>query len=97
MLGFHTLRTSGMAAKEAQINLRLPAELDAWLETQAGGKRKKPAYIRHLIERARAREEEEELRTMFDRAWESLSAEERAEERAERERWFGAYAGHEGG
>lgn len=84
-----------MATKEAQINLRLPEELDAWLEAHAGSKRAKPGYIRRVLERERAREEEEEMLEIFNRAWDSLSEEERTEERAERARWFGAYAGHD--
>ncbi len=82
-----------MANKEAQINVRLPGELDAWLEQQAGGKRQKAAYIRALVERERARAEEAELRALLDEAWESLSPEERAATRAEREAWLGAYSG----
>jgi hypothetical protein len=84
-----------MAAKEAQINLRLPAELDSWVEAHAGGKRQKPAFIRQLLERERARAEEEEMLAMFNTAWDDLTEEERAEERAERARWFGAYAGRD--
>jgi Arc/MetJ-type ribon-helix-helix transcriptional regulator len=80
-----------MATKEAQINLRLPTDLDEWVEEQAGGKRKKPGFIRELLERERAREEEAELQAMFDRAWDSLSEEEREAVRAEREEWLGAY------
>lgn len=86
-----------MATKEAQINLRLPEELDAWVEAHAGSKREKPAYIRQLLEREKAREEETEMLEMFNRAWDSLTEEERVEERTERDRWFGAYAGHERG
>jgi hypothetical protein len=82
-----------MGTKEAQINLRLPAELDEWLAEQAGGSRQKPAYIRDLLERERARQEEAELQAVFDHAWESLSAEEREAERREREGWIGAYSG----
>ncbi len=85
-----------MPRKEAQINVRLPSELDAWLERQAGGKRAKAAYIRALVERERERAEEAELRAMFDQAWESLSPEERAATRAEGEAWLGAYSGSEG-
>jgi hypothetical protein len=84
-----------MATKEAQINLRLPTDLDAWLTERAGGSRKKPGYIRDLLERERAREEEAELQAMFDHAWESLSPAEREAERREREAWIGAYVGKE--
>jgi hypothetical protein len=81
-----------MATKEAQINLRLPAELDAWLEVQAGGSRGKPAYIRELLERQRAKEEEETLRTIFNSGWDSLSDSERKEVVAEREALLGGFS-----
>jgi hypothetical protein len=81
-----------MATKEAQINLRLPAELDAWVEARAGGKRGKPAFVREILERERAREEEAKMLEMFNHAWDSLSAEEQEEVREEREDWMGAYA-----
>jgi hypothetical protein len=81
-----------MAAKEAQINLRLPAELDAWVEARAGGKRGKPAFVREILECERAREEEAKMLEMFHHAWDSLSAEEQEEVREEREDWIGAYA-----
>ncbi len=84
-----------MAAKEAQVNLRLPSELNAWVERQAGGSRMKAAYIRALLERERARAEEAELQALFDRAWDGLTAEERASERAEREAWLRGYSGSE--
>jgi hypothetical protein len=86
-----------MASNGGQINLRLPKEMDSWVEARAGGKRQKPAYIRQLIERERVREEEEEMLRMFDSAWDSLTEEHRTEERTERARWFVAYAGHERG
>lgn len=82
-----------MATKEAQINLRLPAELDAWIESRAGGKRRKPEYIRRLLERERAREEEERMLSMFNAAWDALSPEEKAEVREEREDWVGVHPG----
>lgn len=82
-----------MAIKEAQINLRLPADLDAWVEAQAGGKRGKPAFVRRILERERAREEEERMLAMFNAASDSLSPEEQEELRAEREDWMGAYSG----
>jgi hypothetical protein len=82
-----------MAAKEAQINLRLPADLDAWVESHAGGKRGKPAFVRQVLERERAREAEEKMLAMFNAAWDSLSPEEREAVREEREEWVGAYGG----
>lgn len=82
-----------MATKEAQISVRLPSDLDAWVEERAGGKREKPAFVRRLLERERDREEEREMQEIFDRAWESLPEEERARVEAEREEWMGVYAG----
>jgi hypothetical protein len=82
-----------MATKEAQINLRLPDDLDAWVEAHAGGKRRKPEYIRQLIEREKQRQEEAELTAMFNNAWDTLTDEERDVERAERESLLGAFAG----
>lgn len=84
-----------MARKEAQINLRVPADLDAWLAARAGGSRKKPGFIRALLERERAREEEAELQAMFDRAWDSLAPAEREAERREREALLSGWAGNE--
>lgn len=81
-----------MATKEAQINLRLPADLDAWVEAQAGGKREKPAFVREVLERERAREQELEMLEMFNHAWDSLPPAQREQVRAERELWMGAYA-----
>lgn len=85
-----------MSTKEAQINLRLPADLDLWIEERAGGKRKKPAFIRQLLERERAQEEEAEMQAMFDQAWDGLSESERKVVKAEREEWLGPYAGRGG-
>ena len=84
-----------MATKAAQINLRLPGDLDAWVEAHAGGKRMKPEYIRQLIEREKERQEEAELLATFNAAWDGLTDEERDEERAERESLLGAFTGLE--
>jgi len=84
-----------MATKNAQINLRLPADLDNWLAERAGGSRNKPAFVRELLERERAKEEEAAMQAMFDDAWESLAPEERETERREREAMLGAYAGND--
>jgi hypothetical protein len=84
-----------MATKEAQINLRLPEDLDAWVEAHAGGKRKKPEYIRQLIEREKRRQDEAELLAMFNAAWDGLTDKERDEERTERESLLGAFTGVE--
>lgn len=82
-----------MATKEAQISVRLPTDLDTWVEEQAGGKREKAGYIRRLLERERGRAEEARMQEMFDRAWESLPEEERKRVESEREEWLGAYSG----
>jgi hypothetical protein len=81
----------GMAIKEAQINLRLPADLDAWVEARAGGKRKKPAFVRQVLERERARQEEEEMLATFNHAWDSLTLQEQEQVREEREEWLDVY------
>lgn len=80
-----------MACKEAQINVRLPAELDAWVESRAGGKRGKPAFVRQILEREGARVQEVQMLIMFNDAWDSMSPEGEAEIREEREDWAGAY------
>lgn len=84
-------RSSG-APRASQINLRLPTELDLWIEEQAGGKRDKPAFIRQVLERERARARERALQAIFDQAWSGLSEEERQSVRLERAEWLGAYA-----
>jgi hypothetical protein len=83
-----------MATKNAQINLRLPADLDEWVSERAGGSRKKPAFIRDLLKRERAKEEELKMQAMFDQAWESLAPEEHEVEQRERDALLGAYAGN---
>ncbi len=82
-----------MAINEAQINLRLSSDLDSWVEARAGGKREKPAFVREILERERAREEEGKMLEIFNRAWDSLSPEEQEQVREEREDWTDAYAG----
>lgn len=74
--------------KEKQISLRVPEEVDRWLEQRAGGARKKAAFIRELVERERAAERENELLAMFNRAAEELTE----EDYAGRERLVGAFA-----
>ncbi|HEU4455503.1 MAG TPA: hypothetical protein VFR81_20740 [Longimicrobium sp.] len=74
--------------KERQISVRVPEDVDRWLEERAGGARKKAAFIRELVERERAAEREDELLRMFNRAAEDLTE----EDREERERLVGAFA-----
>lgn len=54
--------------KERQISVRVPEELDRWLQERAGGARKKAAFIRELVEKERAAEREAELLQMFNEA-----------------------------
>jgi hypothetical protein len=63
------------------------------VEAHAGGKREKPGFIRELLERERAREDEERLRRMCDAAWDSLSEVERSGIREEHDALLGGYAG----
>ena len=76
-------------AKDRQISIRIPSETDAWLEHRAGGGKNKAGYIRQLIEREKAREREQELLQMFNRAAADVSA----EDHAERESLLGGFAG----
>lgn len=74
--------------KERQISVRVPEELDRWLQTRAGGSRKKAAFIRELVERERAAERERDLLEMFNQA----AAELTDADRAERERLVNAFS-----
>lgn len=74
--------------KERQISVRVSEELDRWLQEQAGGGRKKAAFIRELVERERAAQREAELLQMFNEA----AAELTEADRAERERLVDAFA-----
>jgi hypothetical protein len=76
-------------AKDRQISIRIASDTDAWLELRAGGGKNKAGFIRHLIEREKAREREQELLQMFNRA----AADVRAEDLAERESLLGGFAG----
>lgn len=72
--------------KTHQISIRLPEEMDAWLEKRVGSQRTKAEFVRQLLERERAREREQELLDMFNAA----AAEVDDEERNEREFLLGA-------
>jgi len=76
-------------AKDRQISVRIASDTDAWLELRAGGGKNKAGFIRQLIEREKAREREQELLEMFNRAAADLSA----DDRAERESLLGGFAG----
>ena len=62
-----------------QVNVKLDADLNRWLEEIAGGPRERAEYIRELIERERAREAQARALKMFNAAAAALDAEERAE------------------
>jgi predicted DNA-binding protein len=74
--------------KERQISVRVPEELDRWLQQRAGGARKKAAFIRELVEKERAAEREAELLQMFNEAAAALTD----GDRAERERLVDAFS-----
>ena len=76
------------AAKDRQISVRVASDTDAWLERRAGRGRNKAGFIRQLIERERAREQEQELLAMFNEA----AADVTEEDIAERESLLGGFA-----
>lgn len=73
----------------AQVNVKLDADLNRWLEEIAGGPRERAEYIRELIERERKREAEARAREMFNAAAAALDA----EDRSEREELLEGYPG----
>lgn len=79
-------------AKDRQISVRIPSETDAWLEVRAGSGKNKAGFIRQIIERERAREREQDLLEMFNRA--ALDVTE--EDLAERESLLGGFVGGSG-
>ena len=54
--------------KEKQISVRIPAELDEWLQSKAVGGRGKADIVRSIVEAARKKEVDEELFHMFQAA-----------------------------
>ncbi len=77
--------------KEKQISVRIPAELDEWLQSKAVEGRGKADIVRSIVEMARRKEVEEELFQMFEAAardWDD-------EDRGESELRLSAWAGHE--
>lgn len=55
-------------AKEKQISVRIPTELDEWLQSKAVGGNGKADIVRSLIAKARREEMEQELFHMFEAA-----------------------------
>ena len=82
---------SARSTKSRQISIRVHRETDAWLERRAGGSQQKAAFIRQLIEREMAREREQTLLEMFNRA----AAEATAEDVEERETLLGGFVGND--
>jgi len=76
-------------SKDCQISVRIPRETDAWLERRAGSGKNKAGFVRHLIERERAREREGKLLAMFNAA----AAHVTKEDLEERESLLGGFAG----
>jgi|GraSoiStandDraft_5_1057265.scaffolds.fasta_scaffold1265497_1 hypothetical protein len=79
-------------AKDRQISVRIGSDTDAWLELRAGGGKNKAGFIRQLIEHERAREREQTLLEMFNRA----AADVTSEDLDERESLLGGFAGRTG-
>jgi hypothetical protein len=80
-----------MPARRRQISVRVLRETDAWLERRAGGRSNKADFVRRLIEREMAREREEDLLDVFNKA----AADVTESDRAEREELLGAFVGGE--
>ena len=87
----HTQPISGTEAKSAQVCIRIPDFMDVWLERRARAMGSKADVVRDLIEREMAREEEEDLRAMFDEA----AAKQTDEERKDRDLLLGAFEGED--
>ncbi len=80
-----------MTTKSRQISVRVLRETDLWLEQRAGGHSKKADFVRRLIEKEMARELEENLLEVFNKAAADLTD----VDRAEREGLLGAFASNE--
>jgi len=78
-------------AKDRQISIRIASDIDAWLERRTGGGKNKAGFIRHLIEREKAREREKTLLEMFNQA----AADVTSEDLEERESLLGGFASGE--
>jgi hypothetical protein len=76
-------------SRDCQISVRIPRDTDAWLERRAGSGKNKAGFVRHLIERERARERERELLAMFNEA----AAHVTKDDLEEREALLGGFAG----
>ena len=63
----------------AQVNVKLDADLNRWLEEMAGGPRERAEFIRELIERERTREAQARALEMFNAAAAALDAEDQSD------------------
>ncbi len=75
--------------KDRQISVRIPSDTDARLGRRAGRSRNKAGFIRQLIERERARDNEQGLLEMFNAAAADLTE----EDHEERESLVGGFIG----
>jgi len=80
-----------MTTKSRQISVRVLPETDLWLGERAGDPAKKADFVRRLIEREMARDREENLLEVFNKA----AAELTDGDRAERDALLGAFAANE--
>ncbi len=82
MLGFMTVFTMNTMpnTKEKQISVRIPAELDEWLQSKAAEGSGKADIVRSLIAKARREEIDQELFQMFETAAKDWDDEDRREQ-----------------
>lgn len=71
-----------MSLKDRQICVRVLPETYAWLERRAGGQSKKADFVRGLIEGEMARDREENLLRVFNKAAADVTESDRAEREA---------------
>ena len=77
--------------KDAQVSIRIPAPMNAWLQRHAGKQRTKADVVRRLIEAEIAREGAERLTEVFDAAARELTR----EDREDRELLLGGFSDRE--
>ena len=75
--------------KEKQISVRIPAELDEWLQSKAVEGNGKADIVRSIIEKAREVEREEALFQVFEAAGKEWNEEDRAESESRLSAWSG--------
>ena len=82
------MESKTLPVKGRRISVRVLPETYAWLERRAGGRSNKADFVRGLIEREMAREREESVLDVFNKA----AADVTESDRAEREALLGAFA-----